>query len=190
MFDCKVVLLEGKAPEQQPSIGTRYSVQPAQGVVVSHHGEDVSIQASSSEGEGSQREQRDRGQDVASGRRVSQRDQGDTGIDVDLLISSIQERGPLWDSRDPRHMDQVVSRRLWAEVAKSLWDGFDSASAKAKGNFMKKLRTRWRSMKDRFNKGIRAAEEQARSGAAASKSVPYKYNRALQFLRPVLSRRQ
>ncbi|XP_077137700.1 uncharacterized protein LOC143803820 [Ranitomeya variabilis] len=87
-------------------------------------------------------------------------------------------------------MDQVVSRRLWAEVAKSLWDGFDSASAKAKGNFMKKLRTRWRSMKDRFNKGIRAAEEQARSGAAASKSVPYKYNRALQFLRPVLTRRQ
>ncbi|XP_077137766.1 uncharacterized protein LOC143803892 [Ranitomeya variabilis] len=146
--------------------------------------------ASSSEGEDGQREQRDRGQDVASGRRVSQRDQGDSGIDVDLLISSIQERGPLWDSRDPRHMDQVVSRRLWAEVAKSLWDGFDSASAKAKGNFMKKLRTRWRSMKDRFNKGIRAAEEQARSGAAASKSVPYKYNRALQFLRPVLTRRQ
>ncbi|XP_077137280.1 uncharacterized protein LOC143799841 [Ranitomeya variabilis] len=45
-------------------------------------------------------------------------------------------------------------------------------------------------MKDCFNKGIRAAEEQARSGAAASKSVPYKYNRALQFLRPVLTRRQ
>ncbi|XP_077130171.1 uncharacterized protein LOC143785300 [Ranitomeya variabilis] len=145
--------------------------------------------ASSSEGEGSQREQRDRGQDVASGRRVSQRAQGES-VDVDLLISSIQERGPLWDSRDPRHMDQVVSRRLWAEVANSLWDGFDSASAKDKGTFMKKLRTRWRSIKDRFNKGIRAEEEQARSGAAASNSVPYKYNRALQFLRPVLTRRQ
>ncbi|XP_077121451.1 uncharacterized protein LOC143776209 [Ranitomeya variabilis] len=87
-------------------------------------------------------------------------------------------------------MDQVVSRRLWAEVAKSLWDGFDSASAKDKGTFMKKLRTRWRSIKDRFNKGLRAEEEQSRSGAAAAKSVPYKYNRALQFLRPILGRRQ
>ncbi|XP_077137155.1 uncharacterized protein LOC143796638 [Ranitomeya variabilis] len=87
-------------------------------------------------------------------------------------------------------MDQVVIRRLWAEVAKSLWDGFDSASAKDKGNFLKKLRTRWRSMKDRFNKGLRAEEEQSRSGAAATKSVPYKYNRALQFLRPILTRRQ
>ncbi|XP_077117077.1 uncharacterized protein LOC143773552 isoform X2 [Ranitomeya variabilis] len=146
--------------------------------------------ASSSEGEGTQREQRARGQGVASGRRVSQRDQGDSGIDVELLISSIQERGPLWDSRDPRHMDQVVLRRLWVEVAKSLWDGFDSASAKDKGNFLKKLRTRWRSMKDRFNKGLRTEEEQSRSGAAAAKSVPYKYHRAQQFLRPILGRRQ
>ncbi|XP_077155138.1 uncharacterized protein LOC143817533 [Ranitomeya variabilis] len=147
------------------------------------------LQASSSEGEGTQREQRARGQGVASGRRVSQRDQGDS-IDVDLLISSIQERGPLWDSRDPRHMDQVVLRRLWVEVAKSLWDGFDSASAKDKGNFLKKLRTRWRSMKDRFNKGLRTEEEQSRSGAAVAKSVPYKYSRALQFLRPILGCRQ
>ncbi|XP_077111006.1 uncharacterized protein LOC143766889 [Ranitomeya variabilis] len=146
--------------------------------------------ASSSEGEGSQREQRGQGQDVASGRRVSQRDQGDSGIDVELLISSIQERGPLWDSRDPRHMDQVVLRRLWIEVAKSLWDGFDSASSTDRSNFIKKLKTRWRSMKDRFNKGLRTEEEQSRSGAAAAKSVPYKYNRQLQFLRPILGRRQ
>ncbi|XP_077155250.1 uncharacterized protein LOC143817642 [Ranitomeya variabilis] len=87
-------------------------------------------------------------------------------------------------------MDQVVLRRLWVEVAKSLWDGFESASSSDKSNFVKKLRTRWRSMKDRFNKGLRNEEEQAQSGAAAAKSVPYKYNRALQFLRPVLGRRQ
>ncbi|XP_077148201.1 uncharacterized protein LOC143808903 [Ranitomeya variabilis] len=90
--------------------------------------------ASSSEGEGNQREQRARGQGVASSRRVSQQNHGDS-IDVDLLITSIQERGPLWDSRDPRHMDQVVLRRLWVEVAKSLWDGFDSASGTDKSNF-------------------------------------------------------
>ncbi|XP_077113086.1 uncharacterized protein LOC143768277 [Ranitomeya variabilis] len=87
-------------------------------------------------------------------------------------------------------MDQVVLRRLWVEVAKSLWDGFDSASGTDRSNFVKKLRTRWRSMKDRFNKGLRTEEEQSRSGAAAAKSVPYKYNRALQFLRPILGRRQ
>ncbi|XP_077113937.1 uncharacterized protein LOC143769336 [Ranitomeya variabilis] len=45
-------------------------------------------------------------------------------------------------------------------------------------------------MKDRFNKGLRTEEELSRSGAAAAKSVPYKYNRAIQFLRPIFGRRQ
>ncbi|XP_077137080.1 uncharacterized protein LOC143794517 [Ranitomeya variabilis] len=119
---------------------------------------------------------------------VSQREQ-EEGVDVDLLITCIQERVPLWDSRDPRHTDQVVLRRLWKEVGQSLWDGFDSASAKDKADFVKKLKTRWRSMKDRFNRGLRKEEEQARSGAAAARTTTYKYNRMLNFLRPVLGRR-
>ncbi|XP_077110423.1 uncharacterized protein LOC143766541 [Ranitomeya variabilis] len=75
---------------------------------------------------------------------------------------------------------------MWAEVAKSLWDGFDSASSTDKANFVKKLKTRWRSMKDRFNRGLRKEEEQARSGAAAARTSTYKYTRLLQFLRPIL----
>ncbi|XP_069625480.1 palmitoyltransferase ZDHHC14 isoform X2 [Ranitomeya imitator] len=138
------------------------------------------LQASSSEEEGTQQEQRPRGQAVAARQRVSQRE---------LLISSIPERSPLWDSRDPRHADQVVLRRMWVEVAKSLWNGFDSASTTEKSNFLKKLKTRWRSMKDRFNKVLRN-EEKVRSGAAAARSATYKYSRALQFLRPILGRRQ
>ncbi|XP_077145254.1 uncharacterized protein LOC143807517 [Ranitomeya variabilis] len=106
------------------------------------------------------------------------------------MVASIQERGPLWDSRDPRHTDQVVLRRMWTEVAKSLWDGFDTASSADKDNFVKKLRTRWRSMKDRFNRGLQMEEEQARSGAAAARTSTYKHTRLLQFLRPVLARRE
>ncbi|XP_077148287.1 uncharacterized protein LOC143808994 [Ranitomeya variabilis] len=95
--------------------------------------------ASSSEEEQSQQEQRPRGQAVVARRRVSQRDQ-DEGIDIDIMVASIQERGPLWDSRDPRHADQGVLRRMWAEVAKSLWDGFDSASPTDKDKFGKYCR--------------------------------------------------
>ncbi|XP_069604700.1 uncharacterized protein [Ranitomeya imitator] len=91
--------------------------------------------ASSSEEESqeeqSQQEQRPRDQAVVAGRRVSQRAHDDP-LDVDLMVASIQERGPLWDSRDPRHVDQGMLRRLWIEVAKSLWDGFDSASPAGK----------------------------------------------------------
>ncbi|XP_069618263.1 uncharacterized protein [Ranitomeya imitator] len=104
------------------------------------------------------------------------------------MVASIQERGPLWDSRDPRHADQGVLRRLWIEVAQSLWDGFDSASPTGKASFLKQLKTRWRSMKDRFKRGLKK-EGQIRSGAAASRTI-YKYNRILQFLRPVLESRE
>ncbi|XP_077137165.1 uncharacterized protein LOC143796857 [Ranitomeya variabilis] len=79
---------------------------------------------------------------------------------------------------------------MWAEVAKSLWDGFDSASTADKSNFVKKLKTRWRSMKDHFNRGLRKEEKQVRSGAAAARTSTYKYTRALQFLRPVLGCRE
>ncbi|XP_069586363.1 uncharacterized protein [Ranitomeya imitator] len=44
-------------------------------------------------------------------------------------------------------------------------------------------------MKDRFNKVLRQ-EEKVRSGAAAGRSIRYKYSRALQFMRPILARRQ
>ncbi|XP_069601411.1 uncharacterized protein [Ranitomeya imitator] len=46
-----------------------------------------------------------------------------------------------------------------------------------------------RSMKDRFKRGLKK-EGQIRSGAAASRTSVYKYNRILQFLRPVLDSRE
>ncbi|XP_069584186.1 uncharacterized protein [Ranitomeya imitator] len=44
-------------------------------------------------------------------------------------------------------------------------------------------------MKDRFRRGLKK-EGQTRSGAAASRTSVYKYNRILQFLRPVLESRE
>ncbi|XP_069624118.1 uncharacterized protein [Ranitomeya imitator] len=114
--------------------------------------------ASSSEEESQEeqreQEQRPRGQAVVAGRRVSQRAHDDQ-LDIDMMVAAIEERGPLWDSRDPRHADQGILRRLWIEVAQLLWDGFDSASPVAKAKFLKQLKTRWRSMKDRFRRGLK-----------------------------------
>ncbi|XP_069586655.1 uncharacterized protein [Ranitomeya imitator] len=100
-----------------------------------------SSEEESHEEEQSQQEQRPRDQAVVAGRRVSQRAHDDP-LDIDLMVASIQERGPLWDSRDPRYADQGVLRRLWIEVAQSLWDDFDSASPTCKAKFFKQLKTR------------------------------------------------
>ncbi|XP_077130523.1 uncharacterized protein LOC143785501 isoform X2 [Ranitomeya variabilis] len=47
-------------------------------------------------------------------------------IENDLLISLVHERVPLWDTQVPQHLD-VTIRRLWNEVAKAMWDGWDNA---------------------------------------------------------------
>ncbi|XP_077151925.1 uncharacterized protein LOC143815964 [Ranitomeya variabilis] len=114
--------------------------------------------------------------------RVSQRD--DDRIDNDLLISLVQERVPLWDSRDQQHAVNSVLRRLWSEVAQALWDGWENSPPRVRNAFVEKVRTRWRSMKDRFNKDLRA-EKSAASGSGARHRL-YKYHRVLAFLRPVL----
>lgn len=38
-------------------------------------------------------------------------------IDVELLISAIQERPPLWDQSNKKYMDRDVATTLWKEVA-------------------------------------------------------------------------
>ncbi|XP_077155239.1 uncharacterized protein LOC143817632 [Ranitomeya variabilis] len=114
--------------------------------------------------------------------RVSQRDED--RIDNDLLISLVQERVPLWDSRDQQHAVNSVLRRLWSEVAQALWDGWENSPPRVRNAFVEKVRTRWRSMKDRFNKDLRA-EKSAASGSGARHRL-YKYHRVLAFLRPVL----
>ncbi|XP_073427879.1 uncharacterized protein [Dendrobates tinctorius] len=67
-------------------------------------------------------------------------------------------------------------------------DGWDNASPRVRKDFLNKVRTHWRSMKDRFNRDIRQ-ENQVRSGAAARTGTKYRYHRALAFLRPVLASR-
>ncbi|XP_069600693.1 uncharacterized protein [Ranitomeya imitator] len=91
----------------------------------------------------------------------------------------------LWDTREQQNSHAVVIRQLWNEVAQAMMDDWDNATSQ-KG-FSSKAKTRWRSMKDRFNKDVRQ-EIQVRSGAAA-RLVKYKYHRVLDFLRPVLAQR-
>ncbi|XP_073443276.1 uncharacterized protein [Dendrobates tinctorius] len=109
-------------------------------------------------------------------------------IDNEHLIRLVEECIPLWDSRDQQYKDTVVTQQLWNEVAAAMMDGWDSASPSSKRAFMNKIRTRWRSMKDRFNTDVRA-EGQVRSGSAARRRRKYRYYRELAFLRPILASR-
>ncbi|XP_077148557.1 uncharacterized protein LOC143809353 [Ranitomeya variabilis] len=129
-------------------------------------------------------EQRSHGR-VSRRQRVPERDED--LIDNDILISLVQERVPLWDTRVPQHSDNVTIRRLWNEVAKEIWDGWDNTPNRVRNAFVARVKTRWCSMKDRFNKDLRQ-ESRVPSGSGA-RIRKYKYHRVLAFLRPVLAQR-
>ncbi|XP_077117533.1 uncharacterized protein LOC143774114 [Ranitomeya variabilis] len=62
----------------------------------------------------------------SSGGKTAEREEGT--IDNDSLIMLVQQRVPLWNTRDLQHSDTVVIRLLWDEVAKSLLDDWDTAT--------------------------------------------------------------
>ncbi|XP_069594858.1 uncharacterized protein [Ranitomeya imitator] len=101
---------------------------------------------------------------LSSRQRVPERDE--YLIENDLLISLVQERVPLRDTRVPQHSDNVTIRRLWNEVAKAMWDGWDNAPTRVRNAFVLKVKTRWRSMKDRFSKYLHQ-ESRVPSGSGA-----------------------
>ncbi|XP_077117256.1 uncharacterized protein LOC143773785 [Ranitomeya variabilis] len=79
-------------------------------------------------------EQRSQGP-VERRQRVSQRE--DDLIENDLLITLVQERVPLWDTRDPLHSNNITIRQLWNEVAQAMWDGWDIAPTRVRAAFGK-----------------------------------------------------
>ncbi|XP_069601671.1 uncharacterized protein [Ranitomeya imitator] len=108
--------------------------------------EHISESTSSTAAEGEQ-EQRGHG-------LVARRQRDEDLIDSDNLISLVHEQVLLWDIRVPQHSDNVTIRRLWNEVAKAMWDGWDNAPTRVRNAFLLKVKTRWRSMKDHFSKDL------------------------------------
>ncbi|XP_073404783.1 uncharacterized protein [Dendrobates tinctorius] len=70
-------------------------------------------------------EQEQQAQGRVARRRVTEREED--VIDNDLLITLVQERVPLWDTRVQQHSDNVAIWRLWNEVAREMLDGWDKA---------------------------------------------------------------
>ncbi|KAG9469415.1 hypothetical protein GDO78_020550 [Eleutherodactylus coqui] len=108
-------------------------------------------------------------------------------VDKEQLISLLQDRPILWDTR--REEYHIRSRRdvAWAEVAEQLFgDRWKSARSSTRTKMMEELHKKWRSCRDQYRK------ELARRSASVSgltRKRPYYLAPHLAFLRPVLELR-
>ncbi|XP_044135132.1 uncharacterized protein LOC122927391 [Bufo gargarizans] len=107
--------------------------------------------------------------------------------DVERLITLIEERPNLWDTRLESYHDRVLKDRSWEEIAKEL-DGaeFAKADAKKRQVIINKIKNRWYSCRDQFKRELNLRHK---SGDGSLAKKPYLYTENLQFLRPVMETR-
>ncbi|KAM3966673.1 uncharacterized protein ACR2FA_012211 [Aphomia sociella] len=103
-------------------------------------------------------------------------------VDIDYLISLVQNRPSLWDKSNEDFSNKFRRANEWVAVCKILfpeYDDFDEAKKHEIGNDVVK---KWRSVKDNFYRYVKKIKE---SSASAKKIKKYHYYNQLLFLMKV-----
>ncbi|XP_044153060.1 uncharacterized protein LOC122940446 [Bufo gargarizans] len=107
--------------------------------------------------------------------------------DVERLITLVQERPELWDTRTNVYLDRVKEEVASEKVARLMRCAeWEKADARGRAELVKKTKTRWNSCRDQFR---RECNKRGWSGEGSSRKRAYIYSSQLQFLRPVMDLR-
>ncbi|XP_040264751.1 uncharacterized protein LOC120979830 [Bufo bufo] len=106
---------------------------------------------------------------------------------VEKLITLVQERPELWDTRQNAYSDRLKKDASWEQVARSMRRSeWSKADSRVRAQLVKQTKTRWASCRDQFR---REMTSKGRSGEGTSRKRAYIYTAQLQFLRPVMEMR-
>ncbi|XP_050314909.1 uncharacterized protein LOC126749250 [Anthonomus grandis grandis] len=108
-----------------------------------------------------------------------------TDIDVDKLISLVQERPQLWDRTLEEYKDRNKTRQNWIVVCSTLHPDYDELSDIEKKHYCQLILKRWNNIRDQWMKWKKKEKDSKKSGVGASKLRKYIYHEALQFLEKV-----
>ncbi|XP_040288522.1 uncharacterized protein LOC121001499 [Bufo bufo] len=109
-------------------------------------------------------------------------------MNVEKLITQIQERPQIWDTRCDGYRDRVAKERAWEEVAQHMMASqWEKANSKKRRDLIQRVKTRWHSCRDQLCREL--IQSKGHSGDGGLLKKPYMYTRQLQFLRPILELR-
>ncbi|KAL1488700.1 hypothetical protein ABEB36_014499 [Hypothenemus hampei] len=88
-------------------------------------------------------------------------------VDVEKLISEVQERPALWDMRHSDYANKIIRKRCWEEIVSTFSnDGTNNTNKDLEITLQKK----WKNLRDRYAKEIK---KKGKSGQGAMSSTPY-----------------
>ncbi|XP_014260382.1 uncharacterized protein LOC106673010 isoform X1 [Cimex lectularius] len=94
----------------------------------------------------------------------------------ELLIELVRERPVLYDLKDPKYLNADWKGRIWQEIGLKI--NVDGSQCKS----------RWNNIRDNFKKSW--GKRKTKSGQAAKKSKPYRFENQLQFLLEFMEERE
>ncbi|XP_068096694.1 uncharacterized protein [Hyperolius riggenbachi] len=107
------------------------------------------------------------------------------------LIVKVQAYPELYDKSHKRYKHVKRTTRIWTKIASELLnEDLERASEDIRSKWVEKVKTRWRSVRDNFNKELNLELKESRSGFRSLHRKPYKFTHKLGFLRPVFLLRQ
>ncbi|XP_045781811.1 uncharacterized protein LOC123878583 [Maniola jurtina] len=106
-------------------------------------------------------------------------------IDIDYLITLIQEREIIWDKSNVDFKNKNLKTKAWEDISKVLFPDYENFTAERKNKVGNDLIKKWRSVKDNYFRYSKKLKETSKSGSGATKLKKYHLYNQLLFLRKV-----
>ncbi|XP_066461470.1 uncharacterized protein [Eleutherodactylus coqui] len=101
-------------------------------------------------------------------------------VDVELLIGLVEQKPALWDTTTEEYKDRHLRDTCWEEVARNVFEErWDRATSYQRKDFLRDVKTSWRSARDQFRREYTA---QHRGDSEGQSKRPYKFYKLLLFL--------
>ncbi|XP_049880397.1 uncharacterized protein LOC126376883 [Pectinophora gossypiella] len=106
-------------------------------------------------------------------------------IDIDFLISLVQERPIIWDKSHEHYSDKFRKANEWVAVCKKIFQDYEEFEDQKKNKIGNEVVKKWRSVKDNFFRYVKKIKENSSSGSGAKQLKKYHYYNQLLFLMKV-----
>lgn len=109
----------------------------------------------------------------------------DLDIDVELLISMVEQRSVLWDRTLDIYKDKNLTLSAWKEICATVKEDFESLNEYEKIELVKSVIKKWTNIRDNWMKWNKKQSEQKKSGCRGKTVRKYIYHDQMKFLKKV-----
>uniref|UniRef100_A0A8C5Q3T1 Uncharacterized protein n=1 Tax=Leptobrachium leishanense TaxID=445787 RepID=A0A8C5Q3T1_9ANUR len=110
-------------------------------------------------------------------------------LDVELLISAVEQYPALWDTADNDYKEKNKKSYAWIQVSKRLFEDFETHSEEQQKLIIQDVMSKWRTVRDNYVRNLKKRGELSKSGLGAKKVRLYIYGEQLSFLKKCLEPR-